>query len=1122
MTARLTIHTLGQLTITLDGQPLTSLSSRTAEALLIYLICEKRPLSRQFLADFLWDERTPERAAANLRTLLTMLRKALGDFLQITRQSVAFDFESDYWLDTAALEEQLAALKPVLQGQIAPDAETLSALQTAVDLYQGNFLQGFYLTESRGFEEWMLLMQERLQRQVKAGWQVLVAHYLENGLYERGILYANRLLALDPFYEAGHRQLMWLLVRSGQPNAALQQYQTCRQILDEELAVEPAPATTAVYERIRSLSLPPPYRLPAQPGPFIGRQAELTAVTQQLALADCRLLTLIGPGGMGKTRLAVESARRLHQQRPGLFLDGVLFIALDPVESATYLPLTIAENVGLTLQGAADPAQQVVNFLAGRELLLVLDNFEHLLVEPADSLALLATILAGAPGITLLVTSRHRLNLREEWLFDLNGLSYPQTTDDRKKTMDDGQWTPDQTSQFSLPLPQTSYRQYSALQFFVQQAQRLRHTFTPTDEDWQAIIRLCQLLEGLPLGLELAAAWIRWESCADIVTRLEKSPETLATQLYNVPGRHRSLTAVFHHSWDLLSEREQRCFARLSIFRGGFTPAAAQAVAQADPETLRGLVDKSLLRRDEANGRYTMHPLLRQFAADQLINGLDQDGEKTAAATAHGRYFAQRLADREHRLSSPDEQAWLETLRTDLPDLRAAWLWAGRLAPQESGPLTAMLYSLAYLYDVQALYREGIDLLQTAVTHLTGSDAPLSQGRLMAWIGRFQYHLGQFDDARHSLDTALTLLRPLDAAAALALALTYRGELARFENDFGPARRYQTESVTLARAAGSDQIEALALLHTGKIDIAEAEYQAAQQVCEAGLALAQQGGAPRQIAIFEDNLGTIFLELGDYETARQKFKAGYELRRTLGDQWGVGASLNNLGVLALITGSYAEAVEKYRQAEALFRQIGHRPGVALALTNLGRAFCYQQAYGAAEKTLQQALHLCQEVGSQLEEGDSWLYLGQTALYGGDYHKARAYLEKSLALFTRLGDDRQLSIVWRDLGVALTRLGDMASANRYLRLSLDAGVAQDLTPDILYALSGWGVWLGAGGKTVAAGQLLKLAATHPSAWHHEQAAARQILEELGQAETAVSPPALTVETAVALVNSEGKA
>ncbi len=1112
MTARLTIHALGQLTITLDGQPLTSLSSRTAEALLVYLVCEKRPLSRQFLADFLWDERAPERASANLRTLLTMMRKSLGDFLHITRQSVAFNFDSSYWLDSLVLEEQLTALSPLLQQGHVLDKETLARLEAAVSLYQGDFLEGFYLTESRGFEEWMLLTHERLRRLVKTALEKLVAYTLANGLYEQGIGYARQLVALDPLAEAGHRQLMWLLARSGQRNAALQQYQSCHILLAEELAVAPAPATAAVYEKIRSLALPPPCDLPPATGPFVGRAEELTAVTHQLAQVDCRLLTLVGPGGVGKTRLALEAARHLHQQRPGRWLDGTIFIPLDPVETAVYLPQAIAQKVGLTFRGAVDPAQQLLNFLAGRELLLLLDNFEHLLNEPEHSLALIAQILTQAPHVTLLITSRQRLNLREEWLFDVPGLTYPTVGGDVQSIIADLDQQPDQVMR------------YSGLHFFVQHARRGHRSFAPTPADWRAIIRLCQLLEGLPLGLELAAAGVRQTSCAEIVRLLTERPAELASQVYNVPDRHRSLTAVFHHSWSLLAEAEQACLARLSIFRGSFNETAAAAVAQATPLILLRLLDRSLLRWASEAGWYEMHPLLRQLAAVQLSGA-----EKSAVAAAHAHYFGHWLADHEAQLHSDAEQTWLAHLRLYQPDLRAAWRWATAQAPPATDLLAAMLGSLTHLYDVQALYREGIRLLQTAVLPTPGAD-PILSGRLLSWIGRFQYHLGEYASARTSLDTAAELLRASQQTDHLALALTFRGEAARLENDLGLARAYQKESIRLAQ---SEPILALALLHLGKVDIAEGAYEAAQQVCQQGLTLAQQYGSPRQIAIFEDNLGTVLLEQTHYEAAERKFMAAYELRYALNDQWGIAASLNNLGVLALITGDYEEAVDKYRLAETVFEQIGHAWGAAQALTNLGRAFVYQQAFGhknnggpdrpfeRATQTLRRALQVWQQVDSELEQGDCWLYLGQLALYQEAYETARHHLETSMAILTRLEDERQLPVVWRELGVALTRLGLLPEAKTYLRLSLEAAQAQSLTLDVLYALSGWGLWLGVQQETGLAQSLLQLAMSHPATWYHERAEAQRWLTELTRTETAVtgSPSSLTLETAVVRIRQE---
>jgi DNA-binding SARP family transcriptional activator/predicted ATPase/Tfp pilus assembly protein PilF len=1084
MSARLTVHLLGQPTLLIDGRPITGLSSRTAEALLIYLICRQRPFLRSWLADFFWDERTPQQAATNLRTVLSMLRKAVGPFLLISRDSVAFNEEADYWLDVAQFEEGLAAVTPALQEVGSLTEETAVQLQTVLDLYQGDFLEGYFLSESRGFEEWTLLTQERLRRQAGSGLRHLVDYYLGAGQYEPGIDCAGRLLALDPYDENARRQMMWLLARSGQRHAAMQQYHACQQLLAQELGVEPAAATRAVFEQIRALSFPPPCRLPVQPTPFVGREEELRRVGGLLSQASCRLLSILGPGGTGKTRLAVEAARRSCAQQPGYFLDGVYFIPLAAVESAAYLAPAIAESLGFTFHGATDPAGQLVDFLRHKELLLVLDNLEQLLVQEETGAnlvtTLLARILAEAPRVKLVVTTRQRLNLVEEWLFDLEGLNFPDEPD--------------------VAEPE----EYSAVRLFLQSARRLQPAFAPAGDDWAAIIRLCQLLEGMPLGLELASAWVRQLSCVAIVTRVEESPASLATAYHNVPGRHRSLAAVFAHSWKLLSAAEKAVFQRLAVFRGGFTVAAATAVSGAGMAMLAALVDKSLLRLDADTGRHDMHNLLRQFAAEKLRLSPLPERETVAE---HGRYFASLLSRKESALKGAGERCALDELRPDLPNLRAAWSWATAVAADDSGPLAEMIYSLAYLHDVQGLYLEGINLFQEAagrLTALAGAGTPLPEplvrqhGRILTWLGRFLYHVDRYPEARDSLQTATDLFRSLESPEELALALTNLGEVARFENDFAGAQRHQLESLELAQEAASNEVQGLALLHLGKIHVAEGQYEEARRVYRQGLAVSGESGSLRQIAVFEDNLGTVALELGDYEVAREMFEAAYELRQALDDRWGLAASVNNLGVLASATGEYNQAEEKYRQAAIWFRHIGHRWGVALALTNLGKVLSDRGDYEAATKSLRQAFDLWQEVGAPLGESDALYYLGQVAYRRHAFEEAKSYYEKSLALFAELDNDRQTAIVWRDLGVVLLRLGDLPAARRYLRQSLELAWQQQIVPDVLYALSGWAHWYEQQGERADAVQLLTAVAQHPLTWQQEKEEAKALLASLSAA------------------------
>jgi len=596
--ATLTIRTLGTVTVALQSAPVHTLGgsdpnaqrvqfeTRTVDALLIYLACHGRPLGRDALAELFWPERTQQQARSNLRVALHRLRQPLAPYLLITRQTVALNPEAPLVLDTAQFEALLAA------GRLA----------TALSLYQRDFLDGFYLDGSPAFEQWALLERERLRTLTIAAYQQLISQTSAAGQLDSAIASAQHLLKLDPLHEPTHRQLMRLLAQAGQRGAALTQYETCRQLLITELDAPPDEATTTLAEQIRTndfrltisdLGLSTPstsnekpnsqrptpklHNLPLQPTPFIGRAAELAQVANLLANPDCRLLTLLGVGGIGKTRLALEAA--LHQSSH--FGDGVCLVALAPVGTAGLVPVTIAQNLGIH-STSSDLNAEIADYLHTRQLLLVLDNFEHLLAATD----LLIYLLQNTEQVKILVTSRERLYLREEWLLPITGLS------------------------------QAAGLESEAGELFLRSAQRVQPGFTGLDQA-PAIAAICRQVEGMPLALELAASWVRVMSCTEIAQQIGTNFDFLTTSLRNLPERHRSLRALFDGSWHLLTPLEQSVLMRLSVFRGGWLLEEAASVTGVTLATLLALVDKSLVQVNIQN-RFDLHELVRHYAAARL------------------------------------------------------------------------------------------------------------------------------------------------------------------------------------------------------------------------------------------------------------------------------------------------------------------------------------------------------------------------------------------------------------------------------------------------------------------------------------------------------------------------
>ncbi len=881
MAAELQIRLLGGLHLALDNAPLTDFVSNKAPALLAYLAVTGRPHQREALAALLWGERADADAKNNLRQALSSLRRSLDPYLLITRDTVALNPEAAVFLDVAAFEACLRAAASDLSSE-----GRASRLEMAAGLYQGDFLAGLAVRDAPEFEDWMLAQRSRFRELALHALHTLTQWRMQRGDAAGAIDTATRLLGIEAWREEAHRQLMLALARSGQRSAALAQYETCRRILEKELGVAPSPETTALYERIRAalrrLHLPPAAT------PFVGRSAELAQIAGLLADPTGRLITLIGPGGCGKTRLALEAAARAADA----FLHGVYFVPLAGADTLEVAPSAVAEALGLALSGKLAPRDELLAHLRDKELLLVLDNLEHL----TGASEWVGGLTEACLDVRLLATTRERLNLYGERLIELGGLEFP------------------------LEVGIGPLAASGAVQVFRHHAQAVWPNFTLDGQEAAAVARICQLVDGLPLALELAAAWVRHLSCREIADEIERNLGFLATTQSNVPARHRSLPAAFEHSWNLLAGDERRAFVRLAVFRGGCEREAALAVAQCGLPVLAALCDKSLLRRDPA-GRYSLHELLRQYAQDKLA----ADPQELAGAQArHAGYYAGLVASREDALNDSRQAEARREIAAEMDNVRAAWAWA--VAHQQVAVFAPALEGLRTFLEHAGWYAEAVSLFGAAAEaeRASAAEATPLYARLVVRQAWFYHRLDRFETARPLIQQSLAIFRntPPALPAEEALCLQCLANMARAVGDFAASIAHAGQSLALYRVAGK----------------------------------------PHTIAASLNSLAVAHAERGEFEEAERLHAEGLTLRRQLGDRRGVATVLVNLGFIALGQARYAEVKPLEREAAGIFREIGYPMGVAVALNNWGVACHMLGEYAEAQSLLQECLALCRELG----------------------------------------------------------------------------------------------------------------------------------------------------------------
>jgi len=1063
----LTINLLGGLTVETDGTPLPKLISRKADILLAYLAQEQQPTARETIATLLWEDRTQKQSMSNLRTLISSLRKHAGDFVTITRKTAVIN--ESVWVDTAVFQQQLT-----FADENWPQKSAIAQAEDALALYRGEFLDGVLVDGSFELENWMQTTRDRLRHLAIGARQKLVAHYLREGDYAAGIQHAIALLQDDPLDESAHRQMMLLLAKSGQRSAAIGQYETCRQILDEEIGVEPDEETDALLRRIELADSDPAANLPVPLTTFVGRAKECLQIGELLRDDKCRLLTLLGLGGIGKTRLAVQ----IGHDMAGNYLNGVYFVPLAPLESVDFIVSAIAEATGLTFSGSGDPKTQLFNHLRQKEALLIFDNFEHLL----SGARLMDEILRHAPNVNLLVTSRERLQLRAERLFELGGLACPIAT----------------TSTESVFV-----KAYDSMQLFSDRAQLVDMNFELTAVNYNNVAQICNLLQGMPLGIELAAAWARTFSCAQILAQIEQNIDFLATRMRDVPERHRSLRAVFDYVWELLSPDEQLLFVKLSLFRGGFDVAAATAVADVSPWTLVGLVEKSLLRK-EGSDRYEMLEMLRRFAA---VMSAEKTAEMADSRAKHAAYYADFMAERGLLLNGRRTKEAIKDIAAEMENVHAAWSYAIAQADFEIAIRIAPAMRLYYVH--KGPFQEGLGLAETAVVRFTAVMETIphptpAQANLLA----------KLYDTQANLNDLLANYDVVTAAAKKEIAWGEAGENLKNQavgyrrwswacvrrGEYDQANTYAKKGLEMARILGDKNEEGHCARAMSIAFVRQGHYMRGIEAAERSRVLFRKTSDLWGEAKALNMLGIAYWYLGDYDKSKMYYKQALPIYEDLDNVEGRNSILGNLGLVAATQRHYEEADRLYQEILRIYGRTGNRWGESWILNNLGTLSIERLLFEDTLRYCRKASHLAAEVGARWIENYALHNVGMAYWRLGEYAQADLHYQQSAIIRDETQDAHGKGVGLHDHSWLALAQGDGEAALALARQALALG---DESEDILTqaaALTGLGNALAAADDWQAAEAAYRRALP---LWESLQRPQREIDARAGLVRTAVS-------------------
>ena len=959
-----------------------------AQALFCFLLITRRVYTRDQLSSLFWGECPEHKAKNSLRVALTSIRQLHKGCITSDRQRLSFNVDALGHLDVQLFDEMVGTLSS------EDDESTMRDIEHIIRLYRGELLAEIFVRDASIFQTWLESERSQRHQKVMQLFARQVEFFLKNRLYEDARNSLQRQLQIEPWNETAHQQMMKTLSHLGDFNGAIQQYKICCQRLKDEISVKPMPETNKLFERIMAARTGIRHNLSARMVKFVGRPEEKNTLHRLLVSPQHRLITVMGLGGIGKTSLALHVAKELYNDHTITFLNGIFFIELISVRTLEHLVSKIADTLNINPSHNQDGLTQIIDALKNKELLLVLDDWDSLLYSlkkfgsgnELESTTLVRTLLEKCPNITILLTSRNPLFLRFEKRVTLRGLTIP----------------PDNAS---------SLDGYSAAEFFLQIANQAYAEFTVTDENRPHIIQICKMLDGMPLGIELAAAWVHAISCEQIAVEIQNL-DFLSAEMQDLPERQRNLRSVFDYSWQLMSEQEHDVFMRLSIFSDGFTEEAARQISDLTPQILRSLINRSLIKHanpdiildklsNTAKGdyfdlvsaplhdeplqkiielpkRYSLHNVVRQYAAEKLA-----ENKKLQYSTRqkHSRYYAEFMQMAKEKFYTEDHKLSLALIKHEKQNVLSAWSWA--LNYLQLSHLDKIIDVIEEYFILTEEFREAELSAKLSAEYLSGvlintttpdPQAQIMLGRILAYRARFLAEIYEYDSM---LVVSQELMKLAEETATIELKI-----------------------IALYLSGVANQ-------NLGKIEKATDEL-------DKSLRLAKNNSLPMLIAKNLRNIGIIALWNADYEETQKLFAAELELRRRLNDRRGEMFALNNLGVLLHQKADYLTAHSHYSDALALFAQIKDLSSYGHILNNLGRVYSEQRNFAKAMEYIQQAIQIKRDLNNKKGESNALLSLGRNYMLVGQYASAQELHIEALCIKRSIGD-------WRGEAESLTYL-----------------------------------------------------------------------------------------------------